>query len=469
MNRKARATIEEFSMLRQGDTVMAAVSGGADSVALLDFLCSLTDMDLTVRACHLNHCLRGEESDRDEQLVRTMCKQYGVPLDLRRVEVKALAQERGVSIEVAAREARYAFFDELAEIYCCKVATAHTLSDTAETVLLNLARGTGIAGLCGIPPVRGRIIRPLIGCTRRETEEYCAAHGLCYVTDSTNLTDRYTRNHIRHNLLPQLFRVNPEALAAVGRMTDSLRRDADCLAGLAREAGEKLRREDGFDTAGLAALHPALRSRIVASLLEEGGIERSAERIGAIEGMLGDGRKHTMQVGPRIYITVREGVLRLERRRGSPGPVAPRQLDKARLDGARIPFGGGKAIEFSVINCADYEIFENIPDKGLKNAADYDKINVDIFLRSRCPGDRIRPVGRGCSKTLKKLFSELGLGDRDRLCVLADSEGVFFAEGAGVDERVRVGRETKNIMMINVAPEPDAGDKRAEDEQEWQR
>lgn len=123
MNRKARATIEEFSMLRQGDTVTAAVSGGADSVALLDFLCSLTDLRLTVRACHLNHCLRGEESDRDEQLVRTMCEQYGIPLDLRRVEVKALARERGVSIEVAAREARYAFFDELAEKYRCKIAT----------------------------------------------------------------------------------------------------------------------------------------------------------------------------------------------------------------------------------------------------------------------------------------------------------------------------------------------------------
>ena len=201
MNRKARATIEEFSMLRQGDTVTAAVSGGADSVALLDFLCSLTDLRLTVRACHLNHCLRGEESDRDEQLVRTMCEQYGIPLDLRRVEVKALARERGVSIEVAAREARYAFFDELAEKYRCKIATAHTLSDAAETVLLNLARGTGIAGLCGIPPVRGAVVRPLIGCTRRETEDYCAAHGLCYVTDSTNLTDRYTRNHIRHNVL----------------------------------------------------------------------------------------------------------------------------------------------------------------------------------------------------------------------------------------------------------------------------
>lgn len=241
-------------------------------------------------------------------------------------------------------------------------------------------------------------------------------------------------------------------------MTDSLRRDADCLARLAGEAGEKLRREGGYDAAGLAALHPALRSRIIASLLEEGGVERSAERIGAVAGMLVNSRRHTMQVGPRLYVTVREGVLRLERRGERLAPIAPRQLEKARLDGARIPLDGGKAIEFSVINCADYEIFENIPDKGLKNAADYDKINVDIFLRSRQAGDRMKPAGRGCTKTLKKLFSELGLDGRERLCVLADSEGVFFAEGAGVDERVRVGRGTKNIMMITLAPESGAGD-----------
>lgn len=229
MNHNARATIEEFSMLAQGDTVAAAVSGGADSVALLDFLCAQLDLGLTVRACHLNHCLRGEESDRDEQLVRTMCAQYGVALDVRRVDVRALAHTRGLSLETAAREARYAFFEEVARTHGCKIATAHTLSDAAETVVLNLARGTGIAGLCGIPPVRGDIVRPLIGCTRAQTEAYCAAHGLCYVTDSTNLTDSCTRNHIRHNILPQLFRVNPGALEAVGRMTAALRRDADYL------------------------------------------------------------------------------------------------------------------------------------------------------------------------------------------------------------------------------------------------
>ena len=454
MNHKARATIEQYGMLRQGDTVAAAVSGGADSVALLDFLCSLVDLGITVRACHLNHCLRGEESDRDERLVRTMCREYGVELDVERVEVRSLAAARGLSLETAAREARYAFFARVAKERGCKVATAHTLSDTAETVLLNLARGTGIAGLCGIPPVRGAFIRPLIACTRRETEEYCAAHGLCYVTDSTNLSDVYTRNHIRHNVLPPLLRVNPGAVEAVGRMTTALRRDADYLAAEARRAAGGIERDGGYDAAALSALHPALRARIVAGLLEGCGIERSAERIAAVEALLEGAGRHVTQLSGSWYAAVRGGVLRMERRRAAAArPLKPRAYPKSALDGLRLVLERGKTIEFSVINCADYEIFKNIDGLGLKSVADYDKIKPDVFLRSRQAGDRLRPAGRGCSKTLKKLFSELALPDRDRLAVLADADGVFYAEGAGVDERVRVDGGTRRILTVTVLQE----------------
>ena len=459
MNHKIRATIEEFSMLRQGDTVTAAVSGGADSVALLDFLCSLVDLKLTVRACHLNHGLRGAESDRDERLVRTMCEQYGIPLEVRYEDVRALAGERKVSIEVAARDARYSFFEEQAVRYGGKVATAHTLSDTAETVLLNLARGTGITGMCGIPPVRGYLIRPLVACTRGEVEEYCAVHGLCYVTDSTNLTDDYTRNHIRHNILPLFDRVNTGTLEAIGRMTNTLRRDADCLNQLAAQEAAACVREDGYDAIALSQRHPAVRSRVIAGMLAEAGIERSAERISLIDSMLGEkAERHIIQVGRRCYVTVRDGILRLEHRvKADCEPIEPQMLHKRALDGACIALGGGKAIAFSVLNCADYEIFDNNTDLVLKNAADYDKIKADVFLRSRGPGDRLRQAGRGCSKSLKKLFNELGLPDRDRLCVLADADGVFFAEAVGVDERVRVDAHTKRVITFVIGCESPVG------------
>ncbi len=451
MNRKALAAIIEYGMLKQGDTVIAAVSGGADSVALLDFLCSLSGWNLKIRACHLNHCLRGEESDRDEQFVCTMCREYGVPLDVKRVQVAEDARSQGLSLETAAREARYAFFAELAEQYSGRVATAHTLSDNAETVLLNLARGTGIAGICGIPPVRdGWVIRPLISCTRTEIEEYCAGHGLCYVTDSTNLSSDYTRNHIRRSVIPSLDRVNPDLLGAIGRMSAHLRRDAAYLERQAALATQQISTGDGLDAEQLRALDPALRSRVIAGLLEQCGAERSSDRIALVDGMLDpSSRRYVLQVGSDRYIALRNGVLRAERReRRKSEPLVPHALPKNRLDGECFALGQGKSITFSILNSEDYEIFENNSDSGLKNAVDYDKISNDIFVRSRQSGDRLHQAGRGCGKSLKKLYSELGLSGRDRLCVIADDEGVVFAQGAGVDERVKIDRRTRRVLAF---------------------
>ena len=451
MNHKARATIEQFAMLRQGDTVTVAVSGGADSVALLDFLCSVADLNLHVRACHLNHCLRGEESDRDERLVRTMCGQYGVPLDVRRVNIRQLARERGTSLEVTGREERYAFFAELAKTYHSKIATAHTLSDTAETVLLNLSRGTGIAGLCGIPPVRDFVIRPLIACSREEIERYCTAHNLCYVTDSTNLSNDYTRNHIRHNIVPQLARVNQNALGAIGRMTDMLRLDADYLQQQALAEAGRCAAENGFLLEKLAQLHPAVLTRIISEILEEHGIERSAERIGLIAEMITGGKRHVLQVGKNRYITARRGILRVESRtKQNCDPIEQIAVKKSNIDGMTISLGNKKTVTISVLDCADYEIFENNTDLVLKNAADYDKINADIFFRSRQAGDKMKPANRGCTKSLKKLFSELALENREQLCVAADSEGVVFVENIGVDERVKVDRKTRTVLTFTI-------------------
>lgn len=462
MNHKARTTIEQFAMLRQGDTVTAAVSGGADSVALLDFLCSITDYDLHIRACHLNHCLRGAESDRDEQLVRTMCQEYGIPLDVRRVEIKPLARERGTSIETTARAERYAFFEDLAKQYHSKIATAHTLSDTAETVLLNLCRGTGMAGLCGIPPVRGSIIRPLIACTRDEIEQYCADHGLCYVTDSTNLSNDYTRNHIRHNIVPQLNRVNRNALGSIGRMTDTLRQDAEYLQKQAQMEADRCKMDDGFSQKELKLLHPAIRTRIIAGMLETHEIERSAERIGLIDEMIMGGKRHVLQVGRNWYITVHDGFLRTEyRAKRKTEPLEPVAVKKNVVDGRTIALGGGKKVTFSVLNYEDYEISKNNTDLALKNAVDYDKINADIFLRSRQAGDKIKPANRGCTKSLKKLFSELALEHRERLCVAADSAGVLFVENIGVDERVKVDPKTRNVLTFHITQSENNGGRQA--------
>ncbi|MBP3692302.1 MAG: tRNA lysidine(34) synthetase TilS, partial [Clostridia bacterium] len=162
--------IEQYNMLKNVKTVTVALSGGADSVALLLAMLQLRSRyGITVKAAHLNHNLRGEESDRDEQFVRSLCEQYKVELAVKSVDVKNLAQSTKQSVELAARAARYEFFA------CCDgvVATAHTADDNIETVLLNLVRGTGLEGICGIPPVREGFIRPLIMCTRAQIEQFC--------------------------------------------------------------------------------------------------------------------------------------------------------------------------------------------------------------------------------------------------------------------------------------------------------
>ena len=209
---RALELIKRENMLEKGGFVVAAVSGGCDSAALLNILCALsTELDLHILCAHVNHNLRGAESDGDEKFVREMCKKLKVPCKVFSAPVAEYAFEHHLSTEEAGRKLRYDFFEHCgAELDVnAKIATAHSLSDCAETFIFNAARGTGISGLCGIPKKRGNIIRPIIEFTRAELEEYCAQKGICFVTDSTNLTDEYARNKIRHNVIPTLRKINP--------------------------------------------------------------------------------------------------------------------------------------------------------------------------------------------------------------------------------------------------------------------
>ena len=184
-------------MLSSGDQVTVGLSGGADSVALLCVLKELeNDLDIKISACHINHCLRGEESDRDQKFCEQLCLKLDVPFSSIAVDVTGYCRKNKVSTEEGARILRY---NALLDV--CKgnkLATAHTLSDNAETVIINMVRGSALDGLCGIPPVRGNIIRPLIGCSRAEVESYLDALGQQYVTDSSNLTDDYRRNKMSY-------------------------------------------------------------------------------------------------------------------------------------------------------------------------------------------------------------------------------------------------------------------------------
>ena len=204
---RVAATADRFSMLPPG-RVTVCLSGGADSVALLRVLLELRERyALTVTAVHVHHGIRGDEASRDERFCRALCERLGVPLTVRRADVPALARASGDSLELAARKARYAAFEAL-QAQCGGVfATAHTLNDNAETVVHAFLRSRAPSSLCGIPPVRGFFVRPLLERTRAEVEDYLASLGQPFVTDATNADERYTRNFIRHTLLPLMQRL----------------------------------------------------------------------------------------------------------------------------------------------------------------------------------------------------------------------------------------------------------------------
>ena len=206
--------------MEQGDRVICAISGGADSVALLWCLYLLREqLDLKLSAAHLNHGLRGEESDRDEDFVRQLCAGYQIPLTVGRTQVQA----QGRGLEDAARRARYTFLESLDP--AAKIATAHTADDNAETVLLHLIRGAGLRGLGGIAPARGRVIRPMLGVTRQEVEAFLEHWNLPHVEDSSNGQPDFLRNRVRSRIMPLLRQENPRFARRSSETALPLRRD----------------------------------------------------------------------------------------------------------------------------------------------------------------------------------------------------------------------------------------------------
>ena len=230
--------IQANTLFAPVETVVVAVSGGADSVALLDILASLRGLRLNLVAAHLNHMLRGDESDGDEEFVRNLAEGYGLPFVLKRVDVEEVARRERRSLEDAGRSARYAFFDEVAATHGARsVALAHHADDQAETVLLRLLRGTGGSGLCAMAPKSaGRYVRPLLGVSRREIEEYLGTRGIPWRNDSSNEDGNFLRNRVRHELIPFLAGYNPAISERLAATAEALAADEEFLDAATEEA-----------------------------------------------------------------------------------------------------------------------------------------------------------------------------------------------------------------------------------------
>lgn len=412
--------------LLPGCSVAVALSGGADSVCLLHGMRTLaSERGFCLSAVHIHHHLRDAEADRDADFCRQLCAGWNIPLTVIEVDVP-LEKRPGESIETAARRLRYAAFASLTVDW---IATAHNADDAIETFLINFARGTGLRGLCGIPECRDRYIRPLLGWSKRDIVDYCHLHQLVFVEDSSNASDAFTRNRLRHHVLPELQQINPELHAVAGRNFALLKSDLDFLeqeaAGLLTEAeGER-----GLSVAKLNAAHQALSTRALSSYcLAQTGRQPDAFHIGQMRALCVNGRGE-IGLFSGFRAAVRQGWFFIR----SAEPTA-------------------FTVKTEQITPENDKIWRNVHNLLFKNAIDYDKMVGKLELRTRLPDDQMRPAGRGVTKAVRRLQAEAGIPKelRDAAPIAADDLGPVWGYEIGVSERVAVDQNTKNVLIFQV-------------------
>lgn len=404
---KLRSFVKEYGLIQPEDRVIAALSGGADSVALTFALYLLKEeLGITLEAAHFNHRLRGEESDRDEAFARQFCDRYAIALHLGSAQV--VPGKKG--LEAAARDARYAFLRGLPG----KIATAHTADDNAETVLLRLIRGTGLKGLGAIAPVSGNVIRPMLSVTRQEVEDFLAEYALPHVEDSSNGGDAFLRNRVRHDIMPLLCRENPRIGENLSELALGLRLDEEYLRGqLPAEAP---------GVAQLQSMAPALRRRLLERFLKENGVrEPEQTHILQLETLVFHWNPSASMQFPG-GITIGRQYDRLVRLQE---PTALRTRQLACPGRTEIPELGGTVL------CDQARSLE--PETG----AYLVHPQGALMLRCRIPGDAITLPGG--TKTLKKLYIDrkIPASRRGLVPVLADEGGVIAVFGLGANENRR--------------------------------
>ena len=407
--------LRQYAMVEAGDTVWCAVSGGADSMALLTAMQQLAEtLQISVAAVHFNHKLRGAESDAEEAFVRSFCAGRNIPLTVGSSRVKA--GKKG--LEAAAREARYGFFATLPG----KIATAHTADDNAETVLMHLVRGTGLKGLGGIAPVNGNIIRPMLTVTRQRVLEFLEQQKVSYVTDSSNHSDEFLRNRLRHHVMPLLKQENPNFSGSISAMAMQLRQDEAALSSMAEGTLPSV------DT--LRQLPEAVCSRYLERFLKENGV-REPERC-----HIQQARELIFSEKPSAYATFPGGVILRRNYK-----TLEADTEKAPLETVILPERGETDVgEFTVVTA---------PAETAVNTESVFTVQPQgaVTVRCRKAGDILHLPGG--SKAVKELFidKKIPAAVRLRIPVVADEAGLLGVYGIGAD----LHRRTTKLPALQIS------------------
>ncbi len=421
--------------------VLVAVSGGADSVALLH---SLLAAGFSCVAAHCNFHLRGEESDSDEAFVRSLCERLGVPLRVAQFDTLAYVSEHKVSVEMAARELRYDwFFSLLDEMGIPVVAVAHHADDAAETFLLNLTRGTGLRGLTGMKALQGRVARPMLGVSRQEVELYCKANRLTFVTDRTNNSDDYARNKIRHHVIPQLKGINPSFLST---MRQNMAHLAQVMEVFQVQVDEFRARHvkvspDGQTSIGAQGLNdlPCAEPFLFEVLSPLGFSPRSVHDVARC---VAEGRWGRFFYSPSMRAVVdRSGVL------VQPVSSLPAESDTVVAGGCPFRVSSPLVVSLSIFPKPDGYLFSR---DSLVMHLDAGKVAFPVTFRHWRAGDAFRPLGMRCEKKLSDFFVDCKMSRPEKeQAWVAESDGrVMCVMGRRIDDRFKVTPSTKQILEI---------------------
>lgn len=425
MRDKVERFIAENKLLNINDNIVVALSGGADSVTLLHMLVSIKEKyNFKIYAAHFNHQIRGEEAQKDEKFVCDLCEKYKVTLFVERKDILSLSKERKISVELCGRDERYRFFEALSKQLKAKVATAHTLSDNAETVLLNITRGASLSGLCGIPIRRDYIIRPLLCLTRAEIESYCNENALSYVTDKTNFEEDYSRNKIRLSVIPKLKQINSGVEENIKKLSGLIQLSDKYLDNISKKELKSCKNEYGYSCEKLTKLDKAVRFYAIKNILNANGADFEYRHILLIDEAL---RSHKSVNLPSFYLAeCSQGTLRIIKK------SSDIQATKADFE--------CKLNDYSYKKYVTREELKKINKKDLINYINCDIITDATVIRTKNPGDTFTLKDRNVTKTLKKLYNELKIPreQRNALLVVANGSTVLWAQKIGVSMQGKV-------------------------------
>lgn len=456
---KVKLTIDRFGMLKPGERVLVAVSGGPDSVCLLSVLRDLSaELGVSLHIAHLDHLFRGRESADESLFVARLAEKMGIPATIERFDVPAFCLERGLSSQAGAREARYGFLHRVAgTVGASRIATGHTAADQAETFLMRLLRGAGVAGLSAIPPVRENIIRPLIEVTREEVLEYLQSSGLEYVSDPSNTKPVYTRNRIRMEVLPVLKRFNPRIVETLAS-TAALLRDEDeaaeaCLS--ANAAGMMMQEKNGvaLNRDEFNALPQAYKRRMLRKAVHLAGSDErglSSVQVSDVIAFMAaaqTGRTMRMPYGLIIEREYEKFVICFE--------VHPEGFSYTlEMPGVTLIPDLGMEVDAGIVN--DIPAETSVPNYRWQALFDYDKIEPSLTMRNRRSGDWFCPTGMGGkSKKLQDYFvdEKIPRHERDTVPILLSGNDVLWVVGLRTDNRFLPGKGTKRVLVVQVRRE----------------